>query len=328
MRKTTWILGHLLPFASGTLVLRDLAVPRFFGAAINTSFLFADEKYTQLAQTQFSIFTPEIEMKWGEIEPIQNQFNFTGADKLVQLAESVQAKIRGHNFLWETHLPPWINESLSATELDRALKHHIEVIMDRYRGKIYAYDVVNEPISDTPNATFRETIWTHKLGEESVAKALTYARQADPVPKLYINDYDIEGINAKSNSLYEVAKSLKKDGVPLDAIGFQAHITLGQVPSTFRENLQRFVDLDLDVAITELDINMRGPPNATALAQQAEDYHSVVSTCMSIERCVSVTIWGISDDHSWIPDGSVLPWDGNKEPKPAFFAIADAFRGN
>ncbi|EEB92716.1 hypothetical protein MPER_08735, partial [Moniliophthora perniciosa FA553] len=267
------------------------------------------------------------------------------ADEIVNFAESVQAKIRGHNFLWETHLPTWVNESLSATELDRALKHHINVIMNRYRGRVYAWDVVNEPISDTPNATFRETIWTHKLGEESVAKALTYARQADPVPKLYINDYDIEGINAKSNSLYEVVKSLKKDGksrepsrhqfadwddegVPLDAIGFQAHITLGQVPSTLRENLQRFVDLDLDVAITELDINLRGPANDTALAQQAEDYHSVVSACLSIERCVSVTIWGVSDDHSWIPDGEVLPWDKNKEPKQAFFGIADAFRGN
>ncbi|KAK7054360.1 hypothetical protein VNI00_003554 [Paramarasmius palmivorus] len=324
MRKTIWLLGCSVPFTAGTLVLKNLAAPRPFGAAINVSLLSEDEKFTRLAETQFSSFTPEDEMKWGEIEPIQNQFNFTGADGLVQLAESVQAKIRGHNFLWETHLPPWVNETLSATELDRALKHHIEVIMDRYRGKVYAWDVVNEPISDTPNATFRETIWTHKFGEASVAKALTYAREADPVPKLYINDYDIEGINAKSNSLYEVAKSLKRDGVPLDAIGFQAHLTLGQVPSTLRENLQRFVDLDLDVAITELDINMRGPPNATALAQQAEDYHSVVSACVSIERC---TIWGISDDQSWIPDGSVLPWDKNKKPKPAFFAIADAFRG-
>ncbi|KAK7435045.1 hypothetical protein VKT23_019853 [Stygiomarasmius scandens] len=163
--------------------------------------------------------------------------------------------------------------------------------MQRYRGKVYAWDVVNEPISDTTNATYRETIWTHKLGEESVAKALTYAREADPVPKLYINDYDIEGINAKSNSLYEVVKSLKRDGVPLDAIGFQSHITLGQVPSTMKENMQRFVDLGLDVAITELDINLRGPANATALAQQAKDYHSVVSACLEIERCVSVTVW-------------------------------------
>jgi hypothetical protein len=77
-------------------------------------------------------------------------------------------------------------------------------------------------------------------------------------------------------------------GIPLDGIGFQAHITLGQVPSTMQENLQRFVDLDLDVAITELDINLLGSANATALAQQARDYHSVISACLAIERCVSV----------------------------------------
>ncbi|KAF5344421.1 hypothetical protein D9758_015476 [Tetrapyrgos nigripes] len=322
----TLLKAYASPSPSTTPVLRDLAEPRFFGAALNTTFLFADKKYTQLARTQFSIFTPEDEMKWGEIEPVQNVFDFTRADEIVNFAESVGAKIRGHNFLWETHLPPWVNESLSATEIDRPLKHHITTIMQHYKGRVYAWDVVNEPISDDPNATFRDDIWTHKLGQESVAKALTYAREADPVPKLYINDYNIEGINAKSNSLYEVVKSLKQDGIPLDAIGFQSHITLGQVPSSMQENLQRFVDLDLDVAITELDINLLGPANETALAQQAEDYHSVVSTCMEIERCVSVTVWGISDDHSWIPNGEVLPWDGNKNPKPAFFAIGDAFK--
>lgn len=104
-------------------------------------------------------------------------------------------------------------------------------------------------------------------------------------------------------------------------------MTLGQVPPTLQANLQRFADLGLDVAITELDINMRGPSNATALAQQAKDYYQVVDACVQTKRCVSVTVWGVSDDHSWIPNGQVLPWDANKNPKPAFFGIADAFQG-
>ncbi|KAF9257616.1 glycoside hydrolase [Marasmius fiardii PR-910] len=313
--------------SGGSIILRDLAVPRFFGAAANTTFLFNDQNYTRLAETQFSIFTPENEMKWESIEPFPNVFNFTAADEIVNFAESRRAKVRGHNFMWGNQLAPWVNDTLSATELDRALKNHIDTIMNHYRGRLYAWDVINELISDTPNATFKDIIWTRKFGEQAMPKALTYARQADPQPKLYINDYGIEGINDKSNTLFEVAKSLKKDGVPLDGIGFQYHLTLGQVPPDIQENLQRFADLDLDVAITELDINLRGPANETALEQQAKDYKGIVSACLAVKRCVSVTIWGVSDDHSWIPHGEVLPWDGEKQPKPAFFAIAEAFSG-
>ncbi|KAG7091702.1 hypothetical protein E1B28_008105 [Marasmius oreades] len=310
---------------SGEISLRDLAEPRFFGAAANTTFLFHDQNYTRLAETQFSIFTPENEMKWENIEPFPNVFNFTAADEIVRFSEFSHAKVRGHNFMWGNQLPPWVNDSLSATELDRVLKNHIDKIMNHYRGKLYAWDVINELISDTPNATFKDIIWTRKFGEEAMPKALVYARQADPQPRLYINDYGIEGINGKSNTLFEVVKSFKEDGILLDGIGFQCHLTLGQVPPDLQENLQRFADLDLDVAITELDINLRGPANDTALAQQAKDYEEIVNACVAVKRCVSVTVWGVSDDHSWIPHGEVLPWDGEKRPKPAFFAIAEAF---
>ncbi|KAL0575833.1 hypothetical protein V5O48_006141 [Marasmius crinis-equi] len=287
------------------IILRNLAKPRFFGAAANTTFLFHDQNYTRLAETQFSIFTPENEMKWESIEPFPDVFNFTAPDEIVRFAEARGAQVRGHNFMWGNQLAPWVNDSLSATELDRALKNHINKIMEHYRGKLYAWDVINELISDTPNTTFKDVIWTRKFGESAMPKALTYAREADPQPKLYINEYGIEGVNFKSDALFEVVKSFKKDGdtltskvvflflinsagVPLDGVGFQCHLRLGQVPPDLQQNLQRFADLDLDVAITELDINLGGPANETALAQQAQDYEQVVSACVAVKRCVSV----------------------------------------
>lgn len=103
-----------------------------------------------------------------------------------------------------------------------------------------------------------------------------------------INDYGIEGINSKSDTLYNVVKSFIADGVPVDAIGFQCHFTLNQIPDTLQQNLQRFADLGLDVAITELDINLDGPGNATAFQQQAENYWTVVDACVKTNRCVSV----------------------------------------
>lgn len=103
-----------------------------------------------------------------------------------------------------------------------------------------------------------------------------------------MNDYGAEGINSKSDTLYDVVSGFMRDGVPIDAVGFQCHFDLGQVPDTLQQNLQRFADLGLDVAITELDINLGGLPNATSLAQQAQDFWTVVNACLHVERCVSV----------------------------------------
>ncbi|KAJ7587413.1 glycoside hydrolase superfamily [Mycena floridula] len=321
---------------STTVVLRQAALPKLVGAAANTTFLFHDANYTKVIDSQasillFSIFTPENEMKWETIEPFQNTFNFAPADEILIFAEALAAKIHGHTFMWANQLAPWVNSSLSATELDRALENHINTVLDHFKGRLYAFDIINEMISDSPSAIsiFKDNIWTQKFGESAMPKALTYARKADPSIEIVpsINDYGIEGIGPKSNALFQLVQSFQKDGIPLDGIGFQCHFGLGQVPADLQENLQRFADLGLEVAITELDINLRGPGNATSLAQQATDYHMVVSACKAVDSCVSVTVWGISDDHSWISGGNPLPWDAVKSPKPAFFAMADAFEG-
>ncbi|KAL5481163.1 hypothetical protein ACEPAI_10104 [Sanghuangporus weigelae] len=332
---------------SRPIIIRNLAGPRYFGTAANTMFLYNDQAYTRIISTQFSMMTPENEMKWENIEPQQNVFNFTGGDEIVRFAKSVNARVRGHTFEWqvylldssspskqpimnarENQLAPWVNDSLTATQLDRALENHIKTVLNHYRGQLYAFDVINEMISDnTPNETFKDNIWTRKFGEIAMPKALQYAREADKNIRIYINDYGTEGINSKSDTLYNVVQGFIRDGVPVDGIGFQCHFILGQIPTTVAENMQRFADLGLDVAVTELDIILPGPANETALAQQAQDYWTVVNACVRTNRCVGVTTWGVSDDHSWLPNYNVLPFDAQKQPKPAFYAIADAFQG-
>ncbi|GAA2681714.1 MULTISPECIES: endo-1,4-beta-xylanase [Actinosynnema] len=146
------------------------------------------------------------------------------------------------------------------------------------------------------------------------------------------NDYNIDGIGAKSDAVYEMVKSFIESGVPIHGVGLQGHLILGQVPSTVRQNIQRFADLGVEVAFTELDIRMNTPADAAKLAAQAADYSAVVSACVAVTGCVGVTTWGLSDKYSWIPsvfpgEGAALPFDESFRPKPAYDAIAAAFGG-
>ena len=131
-------------------------------------------------------------------------------------------------------------------------------------------------------------------------------------------------------ALYDLVASLKRDGVPIDGVGLQSHFVAGAAPADFRDVMQKFASLGVDVAVTELDLRVRLPADDKALAEQARNYGAIVQACRETPRCVGVTTWGISDDRSWIPSffsgyGAALPFDENDQPKPAVAAIIEAF---
>jgi len=147
---------------------------------------------------------------------------------------------------------------------------------------------------------------------------------------LYINDYNIEGTGAKSTAMINLVKSLKAQGVPIDGIGLQAHLTVGEVPSTLQANMEQFTALGIEIAITELDIRMTLPETAALLEQQRQDYQTVVSACKAVPDCIGVTVWDYTDRRSWIPafypgQGSACPWDENLAKKPAYDGIVAGF---
>lgn len=189
---------------------------------------------------------------------------------------------------------------------------------------MYDWDVVNEVIGD--DALIRDSIFSRVFGTDFISQAFRLAHAADPDVKLYINDYSIEGINAKSNALYNLVQKLLSEGVPIHGVGFQGHFTVGQVAHDFVVNMQRFADLNLDVAITELDIRMTLPPTQANLAQQVLDYEEVFNACFRVTRCVGITIWGVTDKYSWIPNtfpgqGAALLFDDDYIQKAAYIAV-------
>lgn len=319
--------------ADAATTLQSLAATggRYFGSATDNPEL-TDTAYTAiLGGGEFGQTTPGNSMKWDATEPTRNTFSFARGDAVVDFATAHSMKVRGHTLVWHSQLPGWVS-SLPSTEVQAAMENHITQVATHFKGKVFAWDVVNEPFNE--DGTFRTSPFYTAMGSGYIADALRTARAADPTAKLYVNDYNTDGIGAKSDAMYNLVKSLKADGVPIDGVGFQAHLAIQYgFPYQMQQNLQRFADLGLDVAITELDVRMILPRDATKDATQATYYSNVVKACVAVTRCVGITIWDYTDKYSWIPSvfsgqGAALPWDENLVKKPtAYDAIAAALGG-
>lgn len=309
--------------------LRDLANARgtLIGTAVNTGPLANEQQYSQTLAEQFNTVTAENAMKWSETEPTQGQFTWSGADAVVEFAEAHEQSVHGHTLVWHNQTPSWV-QSLSADDMRAAMHDHIDAVVGRYAGRVESWDVVNEAFNG--DGSMRESYWFQTLGPDYIADAFRYAHAADPSAELYINDYSVEGVNAKSNAMYDLVRDLRAEGVPIDGVGLQAHLGIQYgYPSDLQQNIQRFADLGVKVKITELDVRMQLPADQAKLEKQATYYRGVVDACLAVDGCVGVTMWGFTDKYSWVPgtfqgQGAALPYDENYQPKPAYTAIHDA----
>ncbi len=316
--------------AAATPTLGQLAAAkgRYFGSATDNPTL-NDAPYTAVLGSEFNQITVGNTQKWQYTEPSRGQFDYTEADRIVAFARAHDQVVRGHTLVWHNQLPGWV-DGVPAGELLGVMRHHIANVAGHYKGEVVHWDVVNEAFEE--DGTRRQSVFQRKIGDSYIAEAFKAARAADPGAKLYYNDYNIEGIGAKSDAVYNMVKSFKQQGIPIDGVGLQAHLVLGQVPSTLRQNIQRFADLGVDVAITELDIRMRTPRDVAKDAQQAADYRTVVNACLAVTRCVGITVWDFSDGYSWIPsvfpgEGAALIYDENFVEKPSYWAVYEALGG-
>ncbi len=293
---------------------------RYFGTAVAANHL-GEAPYVSTLDTEFSSVTPENEMKWDATEPTRGTFTFGSADQIVDHAQSKGMKVRGHTLVWYSQLPGWVGGLSTADDVRSAMNNHITQVMQHYKGKIHSWDVVNEAFQDGDSGARRSSPFQDKLGDGYIEEAFRTARAADPAAKLCYNDYNIEGINAKSNAVYNMVKDFKARGVPIDCVGFQSHFnSASPVPSDYKENLQRFADLGVDVQITELDIEGSG-------TAQADSYGNVVRPCLAVSRCTGITVWGVTDKYSWRAGGTPLLLDDNYNKKPAYNTVLTTLGG-
>lgn len=323
------LIGAAVPAAvadGGPTTLRTASRNLLIGTAVGLPQLDTDPTYSQILATQFDSVTPENAMKWDTTEPQQGVFNFAPADHIVAFAREHGQRVRGHTLVWHSQLPSWVTSgNWTPDQLRDILRQHIMVEAGHFKGQVYAWDVVNEVFDDSAN--LRNTIWLEKLGPSYIADAFRWAHEAAPNAQLYINDYNIEGINAKSTATYNLVKQLRSEGVPITGVGIQGHLGIQYgFPGDIQQNIQRFVDLGVQVAITELDVRMVLPVTPEKLDLQASYYSRVVNACLAVKGCVGVTVWGFTDKYSWVPgvfagQGAAALYDEYYNPKPAYWAV-------
>lgn len=297
------------------------------GAAVSAPTLQADAEYRRVLEAEFNSITPENAMKWDATHPAPTTYTFSQADAIVNFAVANGMRVHGHALLWHSQAPAWIQAGTQTrTTMLAALKGHIETVVGRYAGRVASWDVVNEAIADNQSG-IRSTFWINVAGADILDSAFVWAKRTDPTAKLFINDYNVEVVNAKSDSLLALAIRLKARGVPIDGIGLQSHFTVdAPTMEQMKTNMDRIAAAGFDIRITELDVRLAdGTPG---LATQATIYANIMEACRAQPRCKAMTTWGVSDKYSWIPGwftgfGRALLFDLNFQPKPAYTSLRD-----
>jgi len=309
------------------------------GVAIPKSFIDIPEK-VNLIKRHFNSITAENDMKWSNLQPTEGSFTFTNADKIVGFARDNGLMVRGHCLCWHNQVPSWVFKEGDATASKelvlQRLRTHITTVMTHFKGKVYAWDVVNEAI-DGGSSVYRSSQWYNICGEDFIFEAFRAAREADPEAKLFYNDYN--AIDAtKSTKIYNLLAKLKAEEL-VDGIGLQGHWNISYPGDNLITNaFNKYISLGIELQITELDVSVytsgsEAEKDYTAVVaqQQIAAYERYFLTFRNFkENVTGVTFWGLADDKTWLDNFPVagrknypLLFDENLNPKQAYFEIID-----
>jgi len=333
------------------------------GTAISPDQLSSDNIHSTFIKTQYNAIVPGNAMKPDALEPTEGNFNWTDADKIVEYAQDNNMLLRGHTLVWHSQIPAWFfqdktdpTKPASAELLRSRLENHIKTVVTRYKGKINSWDVVNEILSDTSGlrGSSENSKWKDIIGDlngdgfdsDYIELAFKYAHEADPNAKLIINDYGLEGSTRKRDEMYNLVKRLLEQGVPIDGIGIQMHIS-NYAPSAeqIKECIEKLASLKsikpgFTVQVTEMDMSIYSSDGEAMktvtndiLLQQASQYKKIFDVFKEEavkDNLSMVMLWGNSDDDTWLDNfpttgrlNAPLLFDRKLQAKPAYWAIVD-----
>ena len=297
---------------------------------------------------QFNSLTPENAMKMGPIHPAEDRYNWRDADSIVAFALANHLRVRGHNLCWHEQTPYWLFKDANGKQVTKdvllqRLKDHITTVVNRYKGKLYAWDVVNEAIDDDSTKFLRNSLWYQICGDEFIAKAFEYAHAADPQAVLFYNDYNTERPE-KRERVYRLLKQLVDAHVPINGVGLQAHWSIYEPDNKDLEaTIKKFAALGLKIQITEMDVSVypwekerraKRPGESDTYTpelqeKQSEKYADMFRIFRKYKKVITgVTFWNLSDRYTWLDQYPVpgrknypLLFDQNMQPKKAFYGV-------
>ncbi|HUX56370.1 MAG TPA: endo-1,4-beta-xylanase [Bacteroidales bacterium] len=324
--------------------LKDYYMDSFpIGVAVSPTSLTGSQ--SALILNHFGSLTAENVMKVGPIHPEENRYYWDNADKTVNYAKENGMLMRGHTLCWHKQTPAWMfkdanGNSVTKEVLLARLKDHITQVVTRYKGKVYAWDVVNEAIDDNDSIFLSETEWYRICGEEYIAKAFQWAHEADPDAQLFYNDFNTE-FPCKRDRVYRLLKQLLDAGVPVHGVGLQGHWNINNpTEKDLRDAIEMFSSLGLKIQITELDVSIYSSeekdPSDNVLTEvreqkQIEKYKMVFKVFRDYKNVISgITFWNVSDKSSWLNNYPVrgrknypLLFDRNLQPKKAYQEVVN-----
>jgi endo-1,4-beta-xylanase len=311
------------------------------GTAVRPSQL-SEVAYGSTLAHEFNMVEPEDATKWRTLRPDADTYDFGQGDEVVRFAQAHQMKVRGHCLVWGRDNPEWLAQGhFTARRLSQLLHDHITRVMKHYKGKVFAWDVVNEALDEKGN--LRDSIWYNqpgiglsKKGTSYIEQAFRWARKADPHALLFYNEAEGEELNRKSDVIYAMVKDFRRRGVPIDGVGLQMHmptldVNIPAITANFSANIARLTGLGVQVHITELDVSVpldsNHEPRAEDLIRQADLYRAIVRACLDHRGCTAIQTWGFTDKYSWIGShsrgtrGQALLFDRTYQPKFAYRAV-------
>lgn len=331
----------------GKASLRDRAAAKglIYGAASQYRILSSDKKFAARFAQECGILVPEGELKWRFLRPSPDRFNLAPGDWMLDFARDRNMLFRGHTLVWHESLPRWFEDTVNSQNAKQILLEHISTVVGHYAGKIHSWDVVNEAIYPAHGRSdgLRESPWLKFLGPDYIDIAFHTAAEVDPQALLIYNDhrleFDTRDHNARRTYVLRLLERLKSRGVPVHALGIQAHLWGSDNPfnaKKLKSFLHDVADLNLKILITELDVADQKLPLDVGIRDRIvggiyEDYLSVL---LEEPAVIAVLTWGLSDNYTWLSkqrprtDGTPvrsLPLDAQLKRKFAWNAIARAF---
>ena len=321
------------------------------GVALNTRNFSEAEQQVTLAN--YNSVTCENAMKSGELHPKEGVWKWEGADSIANWCRRNNIPMRGHCLVWHSQFCDWMmydkkGKFVKKEVFYQRLREHIHTVMNRYKDIVYCWDVVNEAMSDQnprpawrghPAGTpYRESTLYKQYGDEFIAKAFEFAREADPNALLFYNDYNAFQ-KGKSQRIFDMVKKMKDAGVPIDGIGMQGHFSVfGPDMKEVDEAIEKYKTIVNHIHITELDIRaneeMGGQLNFSRQgvaikpwveALHINQYSQLFKVLRKHKDIVDVvTFWNLSDRDSWVGTSNYpLLFDKDLKKKKAYYVVRD-----